>query len=119
MIAIVILGCANLIMAPVGMTHAHLRLADHAVTHGGHFHSDSDRGHDQGTGAVVELSADATVPAAKATWTQFAAVFFLLGLVWIITPAAVRLTRKRNRQTEPIRRPCSPPPMRGPPLYSC
>jgi hypothetical protein len=118
LIAIVLLGCANLVLAPVGMTHAHLGLADHSITHAGHVHTDPAQGYDQETGAVLDLSSDATGPVAKAIWTQFAAVFFLLGLVWIITPTAVHLTLKKSRQSEPIRRPCSPPHLRGPPRFS-
>jgi hypothetical protein len=119
MIAIVILGCANLIMAPLGMTHAHFVHTDHTVTHSGHFHADPDHGHDQEDGALIDLSADAKVSAAKAEWSQFVAVLFLLGLAWILVPVTIRISTQRNRQTEPIRRPCRPPPMRGPPLYSC
>jgi hypothetical protein len=107
--------CANLMLAPLGMVHAHIAEADHAVTHAGHLHAfDHASDHHDGE-PIVELDKFPNPLTAKMGWLGFVAVFFLVAL-WRWAPRVSGVVRTRKRSTEPItRRPRISPPLRGPP----
>jgi len=110
--------CANLLLAPLGMMHAHIAEDSHPETHGGHLHA-FDHAPDQGDAdTIVELDKFSNPATAKIGWLGFAAVFFLV-CIGVLSSLRHGFLRPRRRATEPIPwRPCISPPLRGPPCYS-
>ncbi|HEU5137987.1 MAG TPA: hypothetical protein VFU13_22780 [Steroidobacteraceae bacterium] len=108
---------ASLVLAPLSSAHAHIDL-DHMPTHAGHAHDAEHANAGVDPSSVVELGKFANAGPLKFSWTAFVAVFFM-AILFAIAPVVLQVVRPRRRKTEPIpRRPCIPPPLRGPPAFS-
>jgi len=108
---------ASLVLAPLSSAHAHIDL-DHTHTHAGHVHDSEHADAGFNPDSVVELGKHANPGPVKFSWTSFVAVFFVICL-FALARVGRPVRRIRRRSTEPIfRRPCIPPPLRGPPEIS-